>query len=172
MQKSGELRMKINRSVKNISRYRIGGFKRVTKSLFFYNRAEQLKKKYHNIVAWILLVDDAELPLHHILEISFYRKYARSVNEWSIMWTEKTKPKNANERKKLLIYGRRMHPSLLEILDERILDSLNVRRHTHWRVKSVIGWSYGISKFRNTVLSNRAKTITKKGRRKYANYRR
>jgi hypothetical protein len=164
--------MKINRSVKSISRYRIGGFKRVTKSLFFYNRSEELKKKYHNIVAWVLLVDDAELPMHHVLEISFYRKYARAVNEWGKMWTEKTPPKNAEERKKLSIYGRQKHPSLLQILDDRILESLNIRRHTHWRVKSVIGWTHGISKFRRSVLSSRVETTTKKGRRKYASYRR
>lgn len=164
--------MKINRSVKNISRYRVGGFKRVSSNLFFYNRGEELKKKYSNIVAWILLVDDAKLPLHHVLEISFYRKHARSVNEWAKMWTERTLPKTKEEKNKLSIYGRKKHLSLLEILDEHILSSLNIRRHQHWRVKSVIGWTHGISKFRRSVLSERVATITKKGRRKYANYRR
>lgn len=157
--------MKINRSVRNIARYRTGGFKKVTRDLFFYNKPDELKRKYNNIVSWILLTDDEELPLHHVLEISFYRKHARTVAQWAAMWTEKTPPLNASEKKKLSVYGRKMHPSLLEILDERILASLNIRRGVNWRVKSVIGWTHGISKFRRSVLSSNSKTFTKKKRR-------
>lgn len=164
--------MKINKSVRNISRYRIGGFKRVTDSLFFYNQSSELTKKYNNIVSWILLEDDEELPLHHVLEISFYRKHARSVAQWATMWTEKTPPLTTEEKRKLAKFGRKMHPSLLEILEDRILESLNIRRGVNWRVKSVIGWTHGISKFRRSVLSGRGKTFKTKKRRKHASNRR
>lgn len=119
------------------------------------------------------MIDDSEEPpKHHILEISFYRKHARSVSEWSKMWTEKTPAKNSEEKKKLWIYGRKLHASLLEVLENNILDSLNIRKHESWRVLSVIGWTHGISKFRRTVLSERTNTTQTKARRKYAYYRR
>lgn len=165
--------MKINRSVKNIAKYRIGGFQHVTPSLFFYKRSEELKRKYNNIVSWILLVDDSDKPeKHHILEISFYRKQARTVAEWSKMWTEKTSPKTKQEKDKLAKYGKTKHLSLLQLLDEHILDSLNIRKHENWSILSVIGWTHGISKFRRTVLSERVAPIKKKGKSKYAYYRR
>lgn len=165
--------MKINRSVKAISKYRIGGFKHITKSLFFYNRSPELKKSYNNIVSWILLVDDSDdLPKHHVLEISFYRKKARTVSEWSKMWREKSAAKTHEERAKLWKYGHKKHPSLLSVLEENVLDSLNIRKHESWSIVSVIGWTHGISKFRRTILSERTQTTKTKTGRKYANYRR
>lgn len=159
--------MKINRTIRNISRYRHGGFRYTTRSLFFYKHSGELKKKYNNVVFWILLMDDygSKIPLHHVMEISFYRLKARSVFEWSKMITEKTSPKTKAEKNRLARYGRSKHLSILDVINEQVLGSLNNRRLTHWQAVSVIGWTHGISKFRHSVVFSRNKTVTKKTRR-------
>ena len=164
--------MKIKRTVKNIQHYRIGGFRYVTPSLFFYTRNSELEKRYTDIVAWILLSDGGKIPKHHIIEISFHHKTPRSVSEWGKAWTEKYDWKNQREKSKLAIYGDRKYVSLLERMRERVLSSINTRLHQKWIVVSVIGWTHGISKFRHSRLSDRSKTFKKKARRKHANHRR
>lgn len=164
--------MKIKRTVKNISHYRVGGFRYVTPYLFFYSRKEELEKRYSDIVAWILLSDGGKIPKHHIIEISFHHKTLRSVSEWSKAWTEKYEAKNQREKSKLALYGDKKYISLLDRMDERVLQSINNRLHQKWKVVSLIGWTHGISKFRHSRLSDRAKTFKKKARRKHANHRR
>lgn len=166
--------MKINRSVKNISKFRTGGFRYVTKFLFFYNRSEELKRRYNNIIIWLLIVDDEEEPpMQAILPISFYRKHARSVSEFHKMILSRTPSKTKAEEKRSAKYGRRKTElSYLEVIQDRVLESYNIRRSLHWRIQSVIGWTHGISKFRSTALFTRDKTNAKKKKGKHAYNRR
>ena len=155
--------MKIYQSIAKIKRFRKPGFTRITKGLFFYNRSAELDRKYNTIVAWVLIYNKIhKIVTKAILEISFYRLHARSVPQWTKMWTNKTRALSKHERKHLYTYGRTKHLTLLEILNDHILASLNARHNADWRIESVIGWSHGISRYRRTEISRRYKTTKRK----------
>lgn len=165
--------MKINQSVKNIQKYRRGGFRYITKYLFLYNKKIELKMKYTNIVMWVLLIDDQQdPPLQTILQIGFYRKHPRTPPQYYKMIVGRTPSKTKSEQVRSKRFGRRnMELSYIEVIRDNVLDSYNIRTHSEWKLKSIIGWTHGISKFRSTELSGHNKTTPIKAKRSYANRR-